>query len=97
MFRVPAFALVSATFFLVSYSMAEDWPQWRGQNRDGISSEKGLLQSWPTSGPNLLWTFKDAGIGYSGPAVVGNNLFMMGVQNDSESIFALDTNTGKQL
>ena len=40
MFRVPAFALVSATFFLVSYSMAEDWPQWRGQNRDNISPKK---------------------------------------------------------
>lgn len=77
--------------------MADDWPQWRGPNRNNISSEKNLLQSWPATGPKLLWTFKDAGVGYSGPAIVGNNLFMMGVQNESESIFALDTNTGKQL
>lgn len=97
MFRVPGFTFVFTTFFLVSYSLAEDWTQWRGPNRDGISSEKGLLKSWPSTGPKLLWTFRDAGIGYSGPAVVGSTLFMMGVQNDSESIFALDTNTGKKL
>ncbi len=51
MFRVPEFALICAFFFSVSYSMAEDWPQWRGQNRDNVSAEKGLLQSWPSEGP----------------------------------------------
>ena len=97
MLRIPTFVLFATTFSLVSFSMADDWPQWRGPNRNNISSEKNLLQSWPATGPKLLWTFKDAGVGYSGPAIVGNNLFMMGVQNESESIFALDTNTGKQL
>ncbi len=97
MLRIPTVVLFATTFSLVSFSMADDWPQWRGPNRNNISSEKNLLQSWPATGPKLLWTFKDAGVGYSGPAIVGNNLFMMGVQNESESIFALDTNTGKQL
>lgn len=97
MLRIPTFVLFATTFSLVSFSMADDWPQWRGPNRNNISSEKNLLQSWPATGPKLLWTFKDAGVGYSGPAIVGNSLFMMGVQNESESIFALDTNTGKQL
>ncbi len=76
--------------------MAEDWVQWRGSNRDNISNEKNLQKSWGQSGPNLIWTFREAGIGYSGPAIVGEFLYMMGVQNNSETIFSLDTKTGKQ-
>lgn len=28
----------------------DDWPQWRGQKRDGISAERGLLKDWPAGG-----------------------------------------------
>jgi outer membrane protein assembly factor BamB len=50
-------------------AMAADWPQWRGANRDGISSEKGLLKEWPAEGPKLLWKVTDIGSGYSTPSV----------------------------
>ena len=46
-----------------------DWPQFRGPNRDGISTEKGLLKEWPTSGLKLLWTAKGLGAGYSSVSV----------------------------
>ena len=45
----------------------DDWPQYRGPRRDDVSAEKGLLQQWPVKGPPLLWTFENAGLGYSGP------------------------------
>ena len=35
---------------------ADDWPQWRGPDRTGVSQEKGLLKKWPAKGPKLLWT-----------------------------------------
>jgi hypothetical protein len=54
---------------------AADWPQYRGPNRDGISAETGLLQQWPEGGPPLRWIYTNAGIGYSGPAVVGQRLY----------------------
>jgi hypothetical protein len=57
---------------------AADWPQFRGPNRDDISKEKNLLKSWPEGGPRLLWTIEDAGVGYSGPAIVGDRLYTMG-------------------
>jgi outer membrane protein assembly factor BamB len=62
-----------------------------------VSKETGLLKSWPKSGPPLLWTFKDAGIGFSGPAVVGNRLYTMGAQGQEETVFALDTSTVKKV
>jgi outer membrane protein assembly factor BamB len=78
-----------------------DWPQWRGLNRDGISKETGLLKTWPKDGPKLLWTFEEAGLGYSNFSVVGNHLYTMGAQDtdngDKEFVLAIDTTTGKEI
>ncbi len=81
---------------IASCAAADDWPQYRGPNRDDVSAEKGLLQQWPKDGPKLLWTYADAGIGYSGPAVVGDRLYTIGGRGESEFLFALDTKTIKE-
>jgi outer membrane protein assembly factor BamB len=70
--------------------LADDWPQFRGPNRDNVSKEKGLLEQWPKKGPSLLWTYREAGIGFSGPAIVGNRLYTMGARKDTEYLIALD-------
>jgi outer membrane protein assembly factor BamB len=69
---------------------AADWPQWRGPERTGISKEKGLLQRWPAGGPRLVWTFREAGSGYSTPAVVGGHVYCMGARDEVEYVYALD-------
>src|SRR5512145_821844 len=53
---------------------AEDWPQFRGPARDGISRETGLLRQWPAGGPKVLWTVP-VGQGYAGAAIVGGRLY----------------------
>ena len=40
---------------LLAGARADDWPQWRGPDRDGISRETGLLKQWPEGGPKVLW------------------------------------------
>ena len=60
---------------------ANDWPQWRGPHRDGVSSDKGLLQEWPKEGPPLAWEIKGLGQGYSSVAVAGGRIFTMGTRN----------------
>jgi outer membrane protein assembly factor BamB len=72
---------------------AEDWPQYRGPRRDDVSLETGLLTQWPKEGPPLLWTYRNAGIGYSGVAVVGDRLFTIGARGETEFVFALDLGT----
>jgi outer membrane protein assembly factor BamB len=78
-----------------------DWPQWRGPNRDGISKETNLLKTWPANGPKLLWTFEEAGLGYSNYSVVGDHLYTMGAQDtdngDKEFVLAIHTTTGKEI
>ncbi|HEY7155119.1 MAG TPA: PQQ-binding-like beta-propeller repeat protein [Gemmataceae bacterium] len=71
-----------------------DWPQWRGPNRDDVSRETGLLKSWPQNGPKLLWTSEEAGIGYSGPAIVGDRLYTMGGDEKNDFVIALDVRKG---
>jgi outer membrane protein assembly factor BamB len=69
---------------------ADDWPQYRGPGRDDVSAEKGLLPRWPEGGPKLLWTYANAGVGYSGPAVVGSRYYTLGARGDTEFLIALD-------
>ncbi len=75
---------------------AADWPQWRGPARDGVSPEKGLLKEWPKGGPELVWTFDKAGLGYSAPAIVGGKVYVLGTRDDDEYVLAIDAK-GKEL
>jgi outer membrane protein assembly factor BamB len=76
---------------------ADDWPQWRGPARDGVCRETGLARSWPAGGPPLLWKFDGAGVGYSGPAIVGDRLYALGADDAAEFLFALDVKSGRRL
>lgn len=77
-------------------SNAGDWPQYRGPKRDDVSTEKGLLTTWSKGGPTLAWTFKNAGIGYSGPAIVGTTLYTIGGRQENDVLIAVDTQTGQE-
>lgn len=76
---------------------AEDWPQWRGIQRTGISPETGLLKSWPKEGPKLLWQIKDAGTGYSGPAIVGDQLYTLGLRGETEFVLCYSLKDQKEV
>ncbi len=82
---------------LVAVGTQADWPQWRGPDRTDVSRETGLRKSWPKAGPNLAWLYKDAGLGYSGPAIVAGKLFTMGLRQGAEFLLALDARQGAEL
>jgi outer membrane protein assembly factor BamB len=78
--------------------VADDWSQWRGPQRNGISRETGLLKEWPKDGPKLLWKIADAGSGYSTPAVVGDRLYFLGNEGlNNESVHAVTVKDGKRV
>src|SRR5262249_23568718 len=88
-------ALVCATASV--FADPGDWPGWRGPERTGVSSETGLLQSWPEGGPKLLWKATGLGGGYATPSVANGRVFVMGSKEDEEFLLALDVKDGKQL
>jgi outer membrane protein assembly factor BamB len=90
-------AIAAALLLLTpAVATADDWPQFRGINRDGISGETGLLEKWPEGGPKLLWRFDDLGSGYSSVAVVGDRVYTAGGKGGNFVVFALSTG-GKKL
>ncbi len=85
-----------ATFVLALPVRADDWPQWRGPTRTGLSRETGLLKEWPGGGPKLVWQRKDVGGGYSTPAVVGERLYLMADRKGEEFVLALSAKDGAE-
>jgi outer membrane protein assembly factor BamB len=95
---IVSFVLWTANVACGPYVVAGgNWPQWRGPDRTDVSKETGLLKSWPAEGPKRVWLFREAGLGYSGPAIVGNKLFTIGARDGSEYLIAVDAESGKQL
>jgi outer membrane protein assembly factor BamB len=75
---------------------ANDWPQWRGPKRDGVSDEKGLLKEWPEKGPKLLWQVKGLGGGYSSVAIAGDKILTLGHRAGDTYLIACARSNGKE-
>lgn len=81
---------------MVGSLYAEDWPNWRGLRRDGISTEADLLQSWPEGGPPEVWTFRGLSQGYTSLAVVDGMIYTTGIRDGEGVLYALDTSGALQ-
>ena len=93
---VTLLATLSLTSGVVSIA-ADDWPQWRGPRRDGVSKETGLLKDWPANGPRLAWRSSGLGEGYSSFAVADRRLYTLGARQNTEYVFALAAATGEKI
>jgi len=76
---------------------AKDWPQFRGPARDGKSTETGIIKSWETNPPKLLWMGEGMGNGYAGVAVVGDRIYTTGDLKDGQGVVAVNAKDGKVL
>src|SRR6188474_2735678 len=76
--------------------LAEDWPQWRGPKRNGISQEKGWADQWPKEGPPIAWK-ATVGLGFSSVVVSGGKAVTAGHANETDTVFCFDALTGKEL
>jgi hypothetical protein len=69
-------------------SAAGSWPGWRGPLRDGISTDTGLLTSWPQGGPPRMWTATGLGNGYASMSVAAGRIFTTGDRRDGQYALA---------
>ncbi len=78
---------------------ADDWPQWRGPQRDGKWREDGLVDKLPVDQIPLRWSVP-IGAGYSGPSVADGRVFITDKQEKSpttERILCFDEADGRLL
>ena len=87
--------LILGTLALTLPAAAFDWPQWRGPNRDGVSTEKDLLDVWPEGGPRLLWKASGVGTGFSSVSVVKGKIYTMGDGKEASHVYCVNAADGK--
>jgi outer membrane protein assembly factor BamB len=76
-------------------ALADDWPQWRGPDRNGVSRETGWLDQWP---PTELWRSTAVGEGFSGVAVSEGRAYTVGWSSaaNQDTVRCFDAETGAQ-
>jgi outer membrane protein assembly factor BamB len=62
---------------------------WRGPNRDGHYPDVNLLKSWPANGPKMVWAYENLGQGFSSPVVVGDKIYVTGLEGDNGYVYVL--------
>ena len=94
--------LLMASFAVCSHldhlSVAENWPGWRGPNRDGVTSDTGVLTNWSAT-ENVLWRVPLPGIGTSNPVVWGDKVFVTASEGRDQGelyVICFDRNTGHE-
>lgn len=89
--------VVTVLLLIIRSIDADDWPQWRGPNRDNVSKETGLLQQWPEGGPPLLWKARGVVDGIASVSIAGGRIFILGHHEDHEYIVVLEETSGEHL
>src|SRR5262245_18637213 len=78
---------------------ADDWPQWRGPQRDGVWREAGIISAFASAELKPAWTAA-IGPGYTGPTIAGDRVFLMDrvkAPDQQERVLCFDRTSGRPL
>jgi outer membrane protein assembly factor BamB len=77
-------------------ALGEDWPQFLGPNRNGVSVEKNLLAQWPENGPREEWRV-EGGVGNSGLAISQGKCVTLVQREGQQRLVGMNVSTGAPL
>jgi outer membrane protein assembly factor BamB len=95
----PRYIVVLVTLLSCRPSFADDWPQWRGPQRDGVWRETGIVKKFNKPQLDIAWRQKIAS-GYSGPTVADGRVYVTDrvvEPKQIERVHCFDAKTGKPL
>ena len=79
------FLALAFCFVPIGISLAEDWPEFRGPSRDGISNATNVPTKWSTS-ENITWQTEIPGKGWSSPTLVDGRIFLTTAIEEGDNI-----------
>ena len=85
--------------FFLTPLFGDDWPQWRGPNRDGVWSETGIVERFGSAKIELRWRVPISS-GYSGPTVANGRVYVtdrITKPKQIERVHCFDWKTGKKI
>ena len=85
-------AIAALILTLAPFALADDWPQFLGPDRNGISKESGWNSD--VSKAKVLWT-AEVGLGFSSFSVAGGKVYTLGHADGNETVYCLDAATGE--
>lgn len=95
-FRKASLLFVCSMGLLVANAQSKHG--WRGPENNGSYPDKNLLKEWPVVGPEMIFETVDAGKGYSSPQVVGDRIFITGMnEEENQEVFNCYDLQGKKL
>src|SRR6266850_7546372 len=98
--RYRTAAALALSLLLPLTMRAEDWPQWRGPNRDAVWNETGIMESFPPGGLKISWR-TPVGRGWSSPIVAQGRVYVTDVEvtrpTARERVLCFDEANGKLL
>ena len=96
MSRLFRFVLLAGFLAFLPSARAENWPEFRGPGRQGISGEKNLPIKWGKS-ENIAWSSAVPGVSWSTPIVWDNRVFLTTATDEGQScrVLALDAEIGR--
>jgi outer membrane protein assembly factor BamB len=92
--RSGAFSPALVAWAIAASGAAQDYPQWRGVNRDGAASAFEEPAAWPDT-LTRRWKI-EVGEGYATPLVVGEMVYVFTRRNGAEVLTALSAETGRE-
>src|SRR5512143_3407766 len=87
--------VVAVMAALVMFAPAQEWPQWRGVNRDGVAVGFPAPQKWPEK-LKLKWKV-EIGEGHSSPVVSGGRVYLHSRQGEREVVSCLRLDNGQTI
>ncbi len=93
--RMTRFMMLFMILALALATLAGDWPQLLGPQRDGKTAEKDLIDTWPKEGPPVVWE-RTVGDGYASPVVADGRLVLFHRVDDDDVVECLSARTGKE-
>ncbi|HKK81664.1 MAG TPA: PQQ-binding-like beta-propeller repeat protein, partial [Prolixibacteraceae bacterium] len=82
--------LIVVLLFAVAVVNAQEPTKWRGEQQNGVYTDENLLDTWPGSGPEVIWHFEGLGDGHSSPVIVDEKIYLSSMIDSTGYIFILD-------
>lgn len=92
--------IIATTILLAVFTLqlnAQDWPQFLGPERNSTSPQKGILRTWPATGPEVLWSV-NVGPGYGGPVIKDRKVYLLDRDDKTGDVMrCFDLTSGKEM